>query len=239
MLDHTTARRDLGLDTDRRLSECEECRGRGGEYRYPCDDPTNKLMHGDHWYSCRECNGTGTKPPADPDRTDEYPALTPEQIAAVEAAGEVVPVDPAVVRRVLDRALAGDRADSPLTPEQVAEWTAEPPLTGPGVWTPMPAEDIQADAVEPAPPLPAPADRDTYVGFTRIPARDPKQVACLSCRGDGWDHYDDAPCRECFRGPPAPARPAWPALVAGGLVIAGAVVSLAAVFGIAGWILGR
>lgn len=39
--------------------ECGRCGGRGGEDRYPADDPTNRLMHGSHWYGCHDCGGTG------------------------------------------------------------------------------------------------------------------------------------------------------------------------------------
>jgi uncharacterized protein (TIGR02996 family) len=39
--------------------QCPECFGRTGEYRYPADDPTNKLMHGNHWYTCTHCSGNG------------------------------------------------------------------------------------------------------------------------------------------------------------------------------------
>ena len=39
--------------------ECRGCGGRGGEDRYPADDPTNRLMHGSHWYGCHDCGGTG------------------------------------------------------------------------------------------------------------------------------------------------------------------------------------
>ncbi len=39
--------------------ECRGCGGRGGEDRYPADDPTNRLMHGSHWYGCHDCGSTG------------------------------------------------------------------------------------------------------------------------------------------------------------------------------------
>lgn len=35
---------------------CGRCGGRGGEDRYPADDPANRLMHGSHWYACPDCN---------------------------------------------------------------------------------------------------------------------------------------------------------------------------------------
>ncbi len=34
---------------------CSRCDGKGGFYAYPPDDPTNRLMHGSHWYTCPEC----------------------------------------------------------------------------------------------------------------------------------------------------------------------------------------
>lgn len=44
---------------------CTECNGNGGTDKYLSDDPTNKLMHGSHWYGCRACNGTGQRNVAD------------------------------------------------------------------------------------------------------------------------------------------------------------------------------
>ncbi len=53
--------RMTNMDVPSNEPKCEKCQGKGGSYEYLPDDPTNKLMHGSHWYDCRECGGTGTE----------------------------------------------------------------------------------------------------------------------------------------------------------------------------------
>lgn len=50
------------LDEQDATQVCPECGGRCGEDKYPADDPTNRLMHGSHWYPCSRCSGRGYVP---------------------------------------------------------------------------------------------------------------------------------------------------------------------------------
>jgi uncharacterized protein (TIGR02996 family) len=41
---------------------CPKCDGRGGEYRYPENDPTSRRLLGSQWYSCGVCLGEKVTP---------------------------------------------------------------------------------------------------------------------------------------------------------------------------------